>query len=229
MTAAGWHGKLPSLGDFATRRLAPAFVDLWDRWLSEGLAAMRDQHTDWLGAYLASPSWRFLLMPGALPGPSGETAWAGVLMPSVDRVGRYYPFTIAQPLAHVPSADNELDALWRWLSAIDDAAVDALHDDWTAEQLEATLARLGVPRTSPAGRFATLGSGRALPFDAHRQDALLLSSDAESAWLTRRRGHAFWYASGAAQQPALISGEGLSSNGLVQRLLGAGGEVSPTA
>src|SRR5262249_2958329 len=108
--AAGWHGKLPTLGDFATRRLAADFVHSWDAWLSEQLPALRQQ-PDWLEAYLASPSWRFLLMPGVLPGPSGETAWAGVLMPSVDRVGRYYPMTLAQPLPALPRGEAAIDAL----------------------------------------------------------------------------------------------------------------------
>ena len=65
----GWYGKLPSLGDFASRRLAPAFVEPWDDWLARGLAAWREQAPDgWLEGYLASPSWRFVLMPGVLAG-----------------------------------------------------------------------------------------------------------------------------------------------------------------
>ena len=28
--AAGWYGKLPTLGDFASRRLDNDFVDIWD-------------------------------------------------------------------------------------------------------------------------------------------------------------------------------------------------------
>jgi type VI secretion system protein ImpM len=95
----GWHGKLPSLGDFASRRLDAAFIDAWDSWLAAGLLGLRERNpAGWLDAYLASPSWRFLLMPGVLPGAAGAQGWAGVLMPSVDRVGRYFPFTIVQPL-----------------------------------------------------------------------------------------------------------------------------------
>ena len=29
----GWFGKLPGLGDFASRRLPDTFVAAWDRWL----------------------------------------------------------------------------------------------------------------------------------------------------------------------------------------------------
>ena len=63
----GWYGKLPSLGDFASRRLEGDFIEPWDTWLGEGLAAQRETLGDtWLEAYLASPTWRFVLMPGTL-------------------------------------------------------------------------------------------------------------------------------------------------------------------
>jgi type VI secretion system protein ImpM len=63
--APGWHGKLPTLGDFASRRLEPAFVEAWDGWLAAGMLALREAEPgSWLDAYLESPSWRFVLMPG---------------------------------------------------------------------------------------------------------------------------------------------------------------------
>ena len=91
----GWYGKLPALGDFAGRRLPPLFVDPWDRWLALGMSHWRDSDPAWLEAFLAAPTWRFALGAGVpfelSPG------YAGVLMPSVDRVGRYFPLTIARP------------------------------------------------------------------------------------------------------------------------------------
>ena len=93
--AAGFYGKLPSLGDFLTRRLPAQFVQPWDLWLRESVAASQAQLAqDWLDHYLTSPIWRFVLSPGI----AGQTGWAGVLMPSVDRVGRYFPLTLASPL-----------------------------------------------------------------------------------------------------------------------------------
>ena len=62
----GWYGKLPSLGDFASRRLEADFIEPWDLWLGEGLQAQRDAFGEaWLDAYLDTPGWRFLLSPGA--------------------------------------------------------------------------------------------------------------------------------------------------------------------
>ena len=92
----GFYGKLPHLGDFVARRLPPDFIQPWDLWLQESLAASQAQlGDDWLGIYLTSPLWRFVLTTGI----AGQTPWAGVLMPSVDRVGRYFPLTLACPVA----------------------------------------------------------------------------------------------------------------------------------
>jgi type VI secretion system protein ImpM len=151
--AAGWYGKLPSLGDFASRRLAQQFIDAWDDWLNDGLAGWRTREPQsWLDAYLAGSSWRFVLMPGVMPekAPDPRQAWAGVLMPSVDKVGRYFPLTLAQPLVHVPATSAQAEPVLGWLQQLDDLAVDALHDDWDVDRLEAELHRLGPCPEAPA-------------------------------------------------------------------------------
>jgi len=161
----GWHGKLPSLGDFASRRLDASFIEPWDSWLAAGLLALREaQPEGWLDGYLGSPSWRFLLMPGAMPGAAGAQAWAGVLMPSVDRVGRYFPLTLVQPLHGGPGSTQEMAGLWQWLARLDELARDALFEDWTADRLEEELARMALPALSPlagprAGAGAVVGAG----------------------------------------------------------------------
>jgi len=139
---AGWYGKLPALGDFASRRLPPEFIEAWDHWLAEGLAQWQAADTEWLTRYLSGPSWRFVLAPGVL----GAQAWAGVLVPSCDRVGRYFPLTLVQPLAAIPGDANESAALLAWLQRLDDIAVDAMLEEWPIDQLEAELQRLGVPQ-----------------------------------------------------------------------------------
>lgn len=96
----GFYGKLPALGDFVSRRLPRQFIEPWDQWLQSAIAASREQlGSDWLDVYLTSPIWRF----GLGAGVCGTGAWAGVLMPSVDKVGRYYPLTLAVP---VPEAQS---------------------------------------------------------------------------------------------------------------------------
>jgi len=66
-------------------------------------------------------------------------------MPSVDRVGRYFPLTIMTPLADIPATAPDQVRLWSWLQCLEDAAIDALQDDWSIAELDAELLRIGVP------------------------------------------------------------------------------------
>jgi len=91
----GLLGKLPSHGDFLRRRASDAFVDAWDAWLREGLAASREALGErWLDVYLTSPAWRFMCAAGAC----GAAPVIGLMVPSVDRVGRYFPLTLVASL-----------------------------------------------------------------------------------------------------------------------------------
>src|ERR1700712_4294952 len=95
MTTLGFYGKLASRGDFVSLGLPQSFIQPWDTWLAAGLHVSQQQlGEDWLDAYLVSPLWRFVLAAGVC----GPEAVVGVLMPSIDRVGRYFPLTVAQTL-----------------------------------------------------------------------------------------------------------------------------------
>jgi type VI secretion system protein ImpM len=94
--AAGFFGKLPSAGDFVQRRLPSGFVDVWDRHFENAVAESRSAlDSGWHEAYHASPVWRFLLAAGVC----GESAWAGIMGPGTDRVGRCFPMVIAAAVA----------------------------------------------------------------------------------------------------------------------------------
>jgi len=136
----GWFGKLPGLGDFAHRRLPALFREPWDQWLSDGLAGLRERHLrDWTALYLDGPLWCFALGADTL----GPQAWIGVLMPSVDDVGRYFPLTLARPF------DAAFDAAGWWIRAAG-VALTALDEDFDAERLEAAIA-LGFSAAEPLG------------------------------------------------------------------------------
>ena len=91
----GFYGKLPSHGDFLQRGVNDDFVNRWDAWLQDGIARSRSELGEaWLNVFLTSPLWRFAFASGVAGGP----AWAGILLPSVDRVGRYFPLTIVAEL-----------------------------------------------------------------------------------------------------------------------------------
>jgi type VI secretion system ImpM family protein len=145
----GWYGKLPSLGDFAGRRLPPLFVEPWDDWLAASLASWRASDVAWLDAYLAAPPLRFALGAGV---PFEQSpGYAGVLMPSVDRVGRYFPLTVVRP-----RAPQQPEAPAVWLAALESVAIAALNEDWPAERFDDELGRLDdAAQTLPMGLTAT--------------------------------------------------------------------------
>ncbi|MDE3011939.1 MAG: type VI secretion system-associated protein TagF [Pseudomonadota bacterium] len=186
---AGWYGKLPTLGDFATRRLAPGFVEAWDGWLAEGLGGWRERDPEgWLPAYLDGPSWRFVLLDGVLPAAAGSGPVAGVMLPSVDRVGRYFPFTLAWPLDALPGDAAALDQLLRTLHRCDDLAFDALHEDWSVERLEQELALLADAGAAPApaepGRVARAGGSIGATLQRLAGEALLTHWAGCAIWLS---------------------------------------------
>lgn len=141
-TPPGWYGKLPALGDFASRRLPKPLVERIDAWLQAGIEASRNELGEpWLAVYLHAPIQRFWIAPGV----SEARAWSGVLMPSVDRVGRHFPLLIASEIGaadrfaadHLPDPD--------WFRSLEDVAVAALDLNATLEDLESRLAGLGGP------------------------------------------------------------------------------------
>lgn len=224
--APGWHGKLPSLGDFASRRLTPEFVEAWDGWLAGGLAALRQAGPEtWLDGYLASPVWRYLLMPGCVPGASGQQAWSGVLMPSVDRAGRYFPFTVAHALDALPRSQRHFDQLQRWLHELDDLAADALQDDWPVARLEAELERLPAPRlaaaASPRPSTVLAGSDALNLVLASAADVTrLVSDDGLGFWQTAVSGQAFWWCEPGTGPARLVVTRGLPAGAALGTLLG---------
>lgn len=139
MSAApiGFHGKLPSHGDFIQRRVPEAFVNAWDAWLQHCMVASRERLGEqWLQIYLTSPVWRFVLAEGV----AGSASYAGVLIPSVDRVGRYFPFTV---VAELPADVAPLAATIHgrsWFGSIESLALAALDaQNFELERFDAAL------------------------------------------------------------------------------------------
>lgn len=155
---AGWYGKIPALGDFASRRLTQQFIGIIDDWLQRSLCDSREQLGNrWLACYLNSPIWRFVLLPGVC----GDDCWAGVMMPSVDQVGRHFPLLVAAPFDAEPASLSRLMAAHAWFDGLEDAALACLDLADSVDALEARLARLPVPAT-PASTALALQAGAAL-------------------------------------------------------------------
>jgi type VI secretion system protein ImpM len=121
----GFFGKLPSHGDFLERRVGSAFRDLWDDWMQRCIVESQQELAGrWLDCYLTSPMWRFYLCDGV----AGSASYAGVLLPSVDRVGRYFPLTVVVELPAGIAAAEFAQAATSWFEEIEQLCADALEN-----------------------------------------------------------------------------------------------------
>jgi type VI secretion system protein ImpM len=197
----GWYGKIPSLGDFASRRLPVDFVKVWDTWLQEVIAASRDALAErWFDCYLTMPIWRFVLLPGLVT----ESGWAGVLMPSVDRVGRHFPLTVAVELASHTGAARALFEGAEWFAGLEDAALAVLDPTRSADDLDEALARRELttpPPVQPSGSTQPL---RALP--SVEAFGPLAEGEALRAWTENTGWRALWWTRGRMDGESLMLG-----------------------
>jgi type VI secretion system protein ImpM len=149
----GFFGKLPSHEDFLERRIAPAFREVWDEWLQQCVAVSRAVLEDrWLDIYLTSPVWRFFVSGGV----AAAASYGGILIPSVDRVGRHFPLTI---VAELPASMEPLHFAYsaeRWLRQLEELAIEALQaPDFDLQEFEKALGE-------SAARLSSLQKQRSL-------------------------------------------------------------------
>jgi type VI secretion system protein ImpM len=120
-----WYGKLPSAGDFISRRMPYGLQQFWDAWLAVGMETLKERNpvSGW-AVWGSMPKWAFLL-----PCQTGvPIAQLGVLAPSCDRVGRVFPFLATTAVV----ADNAARVLPR---------AGAISLAWANVIAEAQLAR----------------------------------------------------------------------------------------
>jgi len=195
----GWYGKLPNLGDFATRRLPDEFVTPWDTWLQTMLQASRASLGEgWLDAYLTMPIWRFVLLPGLL----GASGWAGVMMPSVDRVGRQFPLTVGTPLPSLTAVAHAIFESADWFAALEDASLSMLDPAVGPDDFDKTLTQLAF--TPPeADEFSEEQEGirRLSSVEAFGKRAAV---EALQAWAQRAGWVSLWWTRGRVDGDALM-------------------------
>ncbi len=139
---AGWYGKTPSIGDFISRRLPSHFIETWDTWLQRSIIVSREQLKErWLDSYLTGPIWHFVLMPGIC----GNHIWTGIMMPSVDNVGRYFPLTFA--LQVEPCTKSMLTAFSAetWHTNLEAIALSSLDINVFPDYIDQSLNNLVFP------------------------------------------------------------------------------------
>ncbi|KIQ05369.1 MULTISPECIES: type VI secretion system-associated protein TagF [Pseudomonas] len=219
MSNPGFYGKLAVRGDFIHRGLAPGFIEAWDNWLTAGLTASRQTLGEaWLDAYLVSPLWRFAIAPGLL----GQEAVCGVMMPSVDRVGRYFPLTIALPLPAQTDIGHLLSDSDDWFERAEALLLSTLEADADADAFERGVGTLGSPLLAIGSAQRQDASGAAIwAVDNPRARGLALMQHACS-------GASLWWGRGSERvAPGLVRFAGLPPAEAFCRLLSesAGGEA----
>lgn len=143
----GLYGKLPSRGDFLQRRVPGGFVSAWDAWLQDAVVSSREALGErWLEFYLISPVWRFFCAGGVC----GSAPLVGLMVPSVDRVGRYFPFTVVAelPLESTPGiAIRHTESL---LASAEQLVLEILDaDDADFDAFDRRVAELGQKHSVP--------------------------------------------------------------------------------
>lgn len=188
---AGLYGKLPARGDFVERRLSGRFIDRWDRFLNEGMVAaagvLGERFTD---LYLVSPFWRFVLGAGL----ASDGVAVGVFAPSVDKVGRYFPLTIAAELDAGANPLAALAAAESWLPAAEGLIFEALGPDSRFETLDEAVAGLAVAPLPPP----PAEPGKFIPAVSLAQGLAALAPPAPVAAL-------FWTQGSATMSPGMIT------------------------
>ncbi len=226
--AIGFYGKAVTHGDFLSRSLPNAFLNPWEAWLNRGLAASKTQlGEEWLPHYLSAPIWRFALSANLC----GEAAAAGILMPSVDSIGRHFPMTLACLLKNAPPVEvyaNNQD----WFSQCEDAALTCLEETFVVESFGTRLEGIGkLADDNGNGAVSTKkfviqegsGLGVNLRQPGENPDWNTLSFTAWDALTKERFGaYSLWWSTGSETvSPTLLTFKGMPGENEFARFLRA--------
>lgn len=138
---AAWWGKLPCQGDFVGRRLPHGVTQHWDEWLRNGMDQLRmDAGPNWSTRFVETPPWFFLCPP-----PVMGLAMVGVIGPSVDRIGRFFPLAIMATATASDLALTEDGNIECFLAGARDVLADARRFPLTPQQVDDRLTMLPWP------------------------------------------------------------------------------------
>lgn len=144
----GFYGKLPGKGDFIRRHLSNELVSSLDQWQQAAMEYSQAVLGDaWLRHYLVSPIWRFVLSPGLLD----THPIAGIMMPSVDSVGRHFPLTLAQSLSPDTNLLGFSFQADNWFERMEDVALYALSSEFDMLAFEQQLEAIPTPSLTRPG------------------------------------------------------------------------------
>lgn len=133
----GWMGKLPCAGDFLSHGLPCGVAGQLDDWISLNLLRMNENRPGWPELYFQSPARGFVIEDGVTLHRQETERVIGILMPSVDAVGRPYPFMLLQAMPG--SLHSKRSIFEKQLADLWTACANALELNWTLGKLEDSL------------------------------------------------------------------------------------------
>ncbi|WP_435230892.1 type VI secretion system-associated protein TagF [Pseudopelagicola sp. nBUS_20] len=200
----GAFGKIPALGDFLRFNLPAEFIAIWDGWLQAGmLTAKEEMGVRWDECYLTAPIWRFSLPRGI----AGKLAVSGILMPSVDRVGRRYPLTLAATCQSGNAAERHFSNT-KIFEKLEDVALAILDKDLERNEIAEALFPLSMEMVkSQLSADAVYFRGEALPEHVLAANFLTNTKGIDGCvWTTHLDGENRMLRSYALPDPAQIVG-----------------------
>lgn len=206
----GLLGKLPAHGDFVQRNLSAGFINIWDEWLQHFIAGTKEQLAEnWLDIYLTSPLWRFVFSSGVVD----ENNWAGIMIPSVDRVGRYYPFSIVKKLPQSVNAFEFMQLQSDWFTDIESLALDALDGQITIDDLVDKLDDMEINSSTNHSRLGFNMDSDSFQFDMPYEEksiSNIYSLLLDSVMTKTFQSYSIWQSTGSELvNPCLFSCQGL--------------------
>ena len=200
--AFGVFGKLPQKRDFIALNIPRSVLEPFETWLQSAVAASRSElGAVWQDLYLVSPIWRFWI-----GGEIFGTACAGALIPSVDKVGRFFPLAIL----YCADAQSDIvappfDPLDAWYEAIEERLLTVLHDNAEIE-VERLTEGLAVPESKvepPAPQPAKVRRGLVWQSVEAGSDDLLSGLMAADYWATAAARSFWWTKGGGGKGPVV--------------------------
>lgn len=205
----GIFGKLPQKRDFISFGIPNPVLNPLETWLQSAVAASRAElGRDWQDLYLVSPIWRFWIGPKIL----GQGC-AGVLMPSVDRVGRFFPLMAiyctapGEQLPPPPFAPQG-----EWYTALDGRLLTTLEEnaEVDVERLLDGLPPPSIEVSTPADGLTLFKGDPLWRGQPGAQAAGLLTGVVEADYREVAKVRSYWWTAGsAANGPMLHAKEGI--------------------
>ncbi len=213
----GFCGKIPAHGDFVSRNLPEEFLGPWNQWIQTVISASQEQLENlWLQTFLTSPIWRFAVSPGGC----SSIGFCGMMIPSVDKVGRYFPFTMIEFTDDEPL--NIMRNGTEWFEAAQQVLLKGLEEDLDIEAICEEATNLSSLAEIAQEKLGNKKQNYSIETPHHSRATLTLPLDSISNTSEQMPGiaqvlikrlfpnHSIWWTEGSDKiQPTMLICEGM--------------------